>query len=148
MYFNFLPTNKRKTEAIYFLILIVIALPFIYWILSTGDIGAYQPLVYGMIILLLGKGVYRTYYYYRLPKKPYIFIDKNVLSISQGMLLPRKQVLLDQTVKIKQYNEILIIELKNHEEVQIYTNFISEEDTSKLKSYLTKIKTTPITSNP
>lgn len=64
------------------------------------------------------------------------------------MLLPRKQVLLDQTVKIKQYNEILIIELKNHEEVQIYTNFISEEDTSKLKSYLTKIKTTPITSNP
>lgn len=64
------------------------------------------------------------------------------------MLLPRKQVLLDQTVKIKQYNEILIIELKNHEEVQIYTNFISEEDTNKLKSCFAKIKTTPITSNP
>lgn len=64
------------------------------------------------------------------------------------MLLPRKQVLLDQTVKIKQYNEILIIELKNNKQVHIYTNFISEEDTSKLKSCLTKIKTTPITSNP
>lgn len=82
MYFNFLPTNKWKTEAIYFLILIVIALPFIYWIFSMGDIGAYRPLVYGMIILLLAKGVYRTYYYYRLPKKHIFYRQKRFINKS------------------------------------------------------------------
>lgn len=58
------------------------------------------------------------------------------LSIYKGSLIPRKRIPFNQVDRVVQINEVLLFKLANGKEEQIYTEWLSNEDTLELKTEL------------
>lgn len=81
-------------------------------------------------------GIYKALYYFRLPKKDYVVIEENLISIHRGNIIPRKIIKFNRVKRVVQVNEVISLLLSNEREEHIYTDWLSEEDTSQLKKKL------------
>ncbi|UOQ48989.1 hypothetical protein MUN88_02295 [Gracilibacillus caseinilyticus] len=60
------------------------------------------------------------------------------LSIYRGPVLSRKLINFDHVDRVVQINTVILFKMENGKEEQIFTDFLSNEDTAEIKDQLKK----------
>ncbi|UOQ84419.1 hypothetical protein [Gracilibacillus salinarum] len=139
MHYHFIAQKKWKKEGISTLVfLCIVVIGFIFMLLDVNIQGTTLWLSTIFISLIILFGVYKSYYYLTLPRRNYLIMNDDHVSIYRGPVLSRKLVSFDQVDRVVQINTVILFKLENGKEEQIFTDFLSEEDTVEIKEQLKK----------
>lgn len=100
--------------------------------------GSQDEIVIVINIVFLVIGVIAGIHYVLLPKKDYVRIDENAISIHTGMGKSRKTILFDTIKMVVEVSNIIEIKTKNNKEQIVYLSSLAEEDREQLKERLKK----------
>lgn len=87
-------------------------------------------------VVCLAIGVITGIHYVQLPKKDYIRIDDNAISVHTGPGKTRKRILFDSIKMVVEVSNIIEIKLNNKKEQIVYLSSLAEDDVKELKERL------------
>ena len=129
--------NNRKRlirTGVGFLIFALLNLGVFVFLILTN--GLQDEIIIVINVICLAIGVITGIHYVQLPKKDYIRIDDNAISVHTGPGKTRKRMLFGSIKMIVEVSNIIEIKLNNKKEKIVYLDSLAEDDVKVLKERL------------
>ncbi|SFD67537.1 hypothetical protein SAMN05216238_103102 [Lentibacillus persicus] len=99
--------------------------------------GQLHPIILISTAAVFLFSVFRGFDYIMREQRDYIRVDDNIMSIDRGSLvLPRRKIRAESIERYIDYDPQLILKLRNEEDTQVNTDWLSDEAVSYVKQYL------------